>query len=282
MERQLSYERLGQFTFNHTELGEILTEEVFNYKRASKWMDDHVGLAVQAVIVYLVLIFSIKFWMRNRQPFNVKTPLSIWNFIIANLSGACALAMSYEYFYTLYMFGVNSTICEARDEYFTGRIGYAVFVLMLVRLPEFIDSFFIVLRKQPLLFIHWYHHAVTLLVGWMTYSAGWPASVHLIFVNSVVHMVMYSYFFIASQGIRPWPIVAKTITFFQIMQFFMSLYGLIYVAITHFFYDMRDCQVEPEQFTIHWMMVVSYTYLFIDFFITRYTDWGNKKSKEID
>ncbi|GMS92657.1 hypothetical protein PENTCL1PPCAC_14832, partial [Pristionchus entomophagus] len=265
----ISMERLQEVHLNVSELVSVLTEEEFDYRRAARWMDGHVALAVQAIVIYLVAIFGIKFWMRNRQPYNLKLPLAIWNFVIANLSGLSALAMCYEYFYTLFKNGVNETICNTQEEFFTGRIGYAVFVLLLARLPEFMDTFFIVLRKQKLMFIHWYHHTATLLVGWVTYSAAFPAAVHLIFVNALIHLAMYSYYFLTALNFRPPPFVAKLITIFQIAQFFMSLYGLVYVVYAHFLLEM-PCMVESESFLIHWMMILSYTYLFVDFFITKY------------
>lgn len=66
-------------------------------------MDDHVALSIQvginlfsffippsiinnftfqAIIVYLVVIFGIKIWMRNRQPYKLKMPLAVrFNFV---------------------------------------------------------------------------------------------------------------------------------------------------------------------------------------------------------
>jgi len=38
------------------------------------------------------------------------------------------------------------------------------------KLPELIDTVFIVLRKQPLIFLHWYHHASVLIYCWFSYQ----------------------------------------------------------------------------------------------------------------
>ncbi len=38
------------------------------------------------------------------------------------------------------------------------------------KLPELIDTVFIVLRKQPLIFLHWYHHASVLVYCWFSYQ----------------------------------------------------------------------------------------------------------------
>lgn len=55
----------------------------------------------------------------------------------------------------------SATICSTQDEFYGGRMGYAVFCLLLARLPEFIDTFFIVCRFIlidiwiPILFATW-------------------------------------------------------------------------------------------------------------------------------
>ncbi|GMS81630.1 hypothetical protein PENTCL1PPCAC_3805, partial [Pristionchus entomophagus] len=102
-----------------------------------------------------------------------------------------------------------------------------------------------------------------------TYSLAFPASVHLIFVNSVIHLVMYSYYFLTALSFRPPPQVAKSITMIQIAQFFMALYGLAYVAFAHFVLEV-PCYVDSDLFKLQWLMLISYTYLFVDFFLTKY------------
>ena len=40
---------------------------------------------------------------------------------------------------------------------------------MLSKVPETIDTLFIVLRRQPLIFLHWYHHASVLVYCFYRY-----------------------------------------------------------------------------------------------------------------
>lgn len=44
--------------------------------------------------------------------------------------------------------------------------GFWTTMFVLSKVPELGDTIFIVLRKQPLIFLHWYHHATVLVYSW--------------------------------------------------------------------------------------------------------------------
>ena len=44
--------------------------------------------------------------------------------------------------------------------------GFWATMFVLSKVPELGDTIFIVLRKQPLIFLHWYHHATVLVYSW--------------------------------------------------------------------------------------------------------------------
>ncbi|GMS93367.1 hypothetical protein PENTCL1PPCAC_15542 [Pristionchus entomophagus] len=231
----------------------------FNYHRAGRWMDDHVVFTFQAVVLYLATIFSIQYWMKGREPFKLQIPVATWNFSIALVSGVCAWSMTPEFIDSVFHKGFNASLCSTREEVFSGNNGLALFVLLFARLPEFIDTLFIVLRKQPLLFIHYYHHAFTLCFTWFTYSSAFPSARHAIYVNALIHTVMYSYYLLTTLRIRPPPIVARCITIGQIVQFIYILYALVHLTAISFV-NGEPCQINAKSLALTWFMDLSYLF----------------------
>nr|CAD7567629.1 unnamed protein product [Timema californicum] len=88
--------------------------------------------------------------------------------------------------------------------------GFWTWMFVLSKLPELGDTVFIVLRKQPLIFLHWYHHITVLLYSWFSYTEYTASARWFIVMNYFVHSVMYSYYALRSMGYslpraRVWP-----------------------------------------------------------------------------
>jgi hypothetical protein len=61
----------------------------------------------------------------------------------------------------------ESSICaNPYETWGQGPTGFAVMVFAFSKIPELIDTVFIVLRKQSLILLHWYHHITVLLFCW--------------------------------------------------------------------------------------------------------------------
>lgn len=62
-----------------------------------------------------------------------------------------------------------------------------MFVRVLVQIPELGDTVFVVLRKKPLIFLHWYHHVTVLLYCWHSYYEQTTYGLYFISMNYTVH-----------------------------------------------------------------------------------------------
>lgn len=134
---------------------------------------------------------------------------------------------------------------------------------------------FIVLRKQRLIFLHWYHHITVLLYSWFSYrdqvaGAGWFMT-----MNYTVHAFMYSYYTARAAGLwvpRPF---AMMITIAQILQMAM---GLTVLGLVYHWMDEEHCQSSMDNITWGSLMYFSYLILFAIFFYDSYLK-GSSKGK---
>jgi len=83
---------------------------------------------------------------------------------------------------------------------------------------EFVDTLFLVLRKKPVSFLHWYHHATVLVFCWhgaktLTAPGRW-----FCVMNYGVHAVIYTYFALRTYGFGCPKFISACVTMAQMSQ----------------------------------------------------------------
>ncbi|RNF07091.1 fatty acid elongase [Trypanosoma rangeli] len=167
---------------------------------------------------------------------------------------------------------VNKGFYEAtctfnEEEFYTTSVGFWMGIFALSKIPELMDTVFLVLQgKQPLPFLHWYHHVTVLLFSWHTYCVGSSGYIWVAAMNYSVHSIMYLYFAIAVMGykslVRP---LAPYITLMQISQMVMGCFVTLYAMRAS--YEGRGCGMSWSNMRIQLLMYASYLYLFSEMFV---------------
>ncbi|XP_071042442.1 very long chain fatty acid elongase AAEL008004 isoform X2 [Parasteatoda tepidariorum] len=127
------------------------------------------------VIIFLIYIKIIgPKMMKNRNPYDLRTPMLLYNIVLVALSG--------------WMFY---------------RMLEAFYVYYISKFIEFLDTIFFVLRKKnsQITFLHLFHHAIMPITTWhfVKYGCGGYVTV-LPLTNTFAHIVMYSYYLLSSLG----------------------------------------------------------------------------------
>ena len=176
---------------------------------------------VALTIVYLTFVKWIgPALMRDRKPLTLKTPMALHNLFLISLNAwVCftegQLAWFHRESYTkCFLFGTKAPLQEA-------LVAYVYYISKYI---DWIDTIILVARKKErhISILHLYHHASMPLATWIfvklspgghiTYSG---------FINAFVHVIMYSYFFLASLGPHMQPYLGwkKYLTQLQMIQF---------------------------------------------------------------
>ena len=147
----------------------------------------------------------------------------------------------------------------------------------LLDISELFDTFFIVIHKKPLIFLHWYHHITVLFYGWHAYVTMSPPGIFFIAINYSVHTSMYFYYFLMATKMRPKWLNPMIITTFQISQ---MVVGIVVTLIGFYYYSTDEtCMIEKENNTAAFCMYGSYLFLFMQFFVGRYYQIASSKKK---
>lgn len=225
------------------------------------------------VITYLVVIFSVKHFMRDQERITLKPLVFIHNVLLTLFSLALFLAMFYEVWPLAQKLSLHELLCSS--QMFSPKLQYLYYLNFLGKYYELLDTVFIVLAKRPLIFLHWFHHFMTLLLTFVELEGHASVQWVPIILNLLVHVVMYLYYALSvyKKGI-PWKMFVTTI---QIVQFVVDLLAIYYatyalVAQRHsgWLPYVGSCHGSAFAALFGCLLLTSYLGLFINFFIKTY------------
>lgn len=159
--------------------------------------------------------------------------------------------------------------------------GFWTWLFVLSKLPELGDTIFIVLRKQPLIFLHWYHHITVLMYSWFSYSEYTASARWFVVMNYCVHSLMYTYYALRALKFQPPRFISMVITALQLTQ---MVVGCAINVWAHGFLQQAGhaaCNISPTNIKFSIAMYASYFILFARFFHLTYLSSNARKGKKL-
>lgn len=262
---------LDRFYFSWEKNFDVIISSEFC--KANNW------IPVVCVLLYGAFIIIGQRLMRDRKPFDLRWTLAAWNLFLSVFSGWGMVRTVPHILYNLYAFDYEDTLCKpAIFMYGCGATGMWVQFFILSKIPELFDTVFIVLRKKPLVFLHWYHHITVLLFCWHSYVTESPGGIYFAAMNYAVHFIMYFYYFLMAIRMMPKWFPAGIVTMAQISQMVVGvtltivsghLYAYPRVSNSQM-YRVAKCDVKIDNLWAGGLMYASYFALFVHFAIDRY------------
>ncbi|OXA64337.1 elongation of very long chain fatty acids protein 3 [Folsomia candida] len=228
------------------------------------WCNWTVG--IYASILYLVILLVGIRLMKNRPPFRLQSALIGWNLGLSAFSVIFFSRSLPEIINAISSAGVLRSFCKLENPssatYFWGLI-FCIFKII-----EFGDTAFIVLRKQKLIFLHWYHHLTVCIYGSFVWSTYDPAGRYFYCMNAFVHAIMYFYYGLRAANMKPPKYLSIVITSIQIMQMFVGI--VISLFTSYVILTGGECDRPWSNIGVALAMYFSYCALFLNFFYQRY------------
>lgn len=235
-------------------------------------------VALCTAYLFIVLFAGPRF-MKNRAPYKLDTFIIYYN--VYQVISCCIIVygVATSGWTTTYSWSCQPVDYSNNPEPL--RMLSFIWWTLLLKLSEFTETIVFVLRKKDrqVSFLHVYHHVSTFLLVWVgTKYVGGGMATFAIMPNSIVHIVMYTYYLVSLNKSPKVQRVLSTIkpyiTIMQMVQFC--------IIIAHAMQALHPSCIVPKQLAyVYIPNVFLIFYLFYDFYQANYKQAPNvtKKSK---
>ncbi|KYQ90138.1 steroid isomerase [Tieghemostelium lacteum] len=248
-----NYEKLGKYMDNwRWEVGKTpLSEDIYPYSTS---------------VTYLLVIFLLVKFMKNRKPMQLKGFSIVHNLNLILLSGSMLIGVLEAAYRQSQSQGTFSLFCEQSPNAVQGRIGFWIYIFYLSKYVELIDTVILALKKRSIIFLHVFHHMIMVPLTHLWLKEQWlSGSWWCTFVNSFIHVIMYYYYLQTTLGNQCW--FKKYITTSQIVQF---LTGTVVVTYWLIIRKSYNCQGGLIPGVVSNLINTSFILLFSKFYIDSY------------
>lgn len=257
-------------------------EYVYNQTFFSTWAE-----VISAIVAYYFIITVGQVIFKKLNPLKLNFLFQLHNFGLTAISLILDLLLFEQVLPNVYYNGFLHGICA--PESWHQKVVVIYYLNYLVKYIEFIDTFFLVIKKKKIIFLHSYHHGATALLCFVQLNGETSVSWVPILLNLSVHVVMYWYYFLAARGIKVW--WKRYVTIFQIVQFVLDLivvYTSTYTFYAHKFAteyniyipNLGTCYGTPVAAASGCMILTSYLVLFVILYRKIYSNKSASTTKK--
>jgi hypothetical protein len=228
-------------------------------------LQSNTSIPLLSLAFYFLMIHYGPMMMENRKALKLKSFLFLWNSSLAIFSIVATMRMGSFLMFELKHLTLQQKVCNGKTDNVSALWGY---LYILSKVFEMGDTALLILRKKPVIFLHWYHHTTVLLFCWFSGAVDTPICNYFASINCFIHSLMYSYYAAQTIGIRFPKVVSMTLTTLQIAQMVLGLHGMY--LLTDAMVRGIPCQVSRTIWLSGILMYGSYFALFLNFFVRNY------------
>ncbi|KAF8371076.1 elo-9 [Pristionchus pacificus] len=268
----------GQLYYFPYKFGSVLAPEHWfanNKEDIYNLIENYWSYSIYVSVFYVLAVQIVQRAMESRKAFELKLPLIIWNSALAVFSLVGTIRMGEEFLHVITTRPLVDSISYAYDPH--QPAAFWAFCFSISKFFELGDTMFVLLRKKPLIFLHWYHHAVVLVYAWHCTKEIVAGARWYVFMNYAVHTLMYAYYTVSAAGFRLPRLLSMVITSLQTIQMFIG----VAISFIVFYYKLqgRVMQQTYENLFFSFAIYASFAILFSNFFNKSYLK--EKEQKKI-
>jgi len=229
-------------------------------------------ITMVAAYLYFVKVLGPEL-MKDRKPFDLKWLIRIYNFSMVAFNAYLFVQACKFLNFGLWCWGCTIGTQRMADETLP-----IVSLVLISRFFDFLDTVFFVLRKKysHVSFLHVFHHAAVPIGFWIGIKFAFvPVCCFLPFINLFVHVIMYSYYGLATwKSLQPYLWWKKYLTRLQIIQFILALVHSLQPIY------MPTCKFPGIFVWGQTLAALIFLWLFCSFYVKAYTVKPSELTKE--
>lgn len=216
-----------------------------------EWLGSNHDIAIYVAVAYLTYVFkgpNLVHWLlgdpQTSSTHKASLPLIkkcwvVWNILLSVFAFYGTTRVAPPLLRSLKTRGLHDTLCTFRDEeFYTTEVGLALGLFSMSKVPEFGDTFFLILQgKQRLPFLQWFHHTAMFLYVWLAYEDGSSTFIVAASLNFAVHTIMYFYFAMAEAGFKS---LVKPLAMYLTMLQLIQMVGVMFASSYVLYYKYQD------------------------------------------
>ncbi|CAA9987470.1 fatty acid elongase, putative [Plasmodium knowlesi strain H] len=208
-------------------------------------------------LLYIPVVLILQKVMRKRKEIEAKALKVAWNVCLSVFSLIGVLLI------LIYDPSVLKSIILEETEY-KPETRAVISIFTLTKVVEYGDTIFLILKKKKLTFLHSYHHLSVVIYCLYSQKELVSHAHYFVFLNLVVHTIMYFYFgfiYIVPKILYK---VRRFITCLQILQMFIGIF-ISYYAIKNV-----DNEIYVKNAIASLALYLTYAILFLNFYFNNY------------
>jgi len=230
------------------------------------YMKNNIGIPIALNALYISSLYFGTKYMSTRPSFDLRKWLFAWSVVLAvySIVGTFRTWIVVSEIYN--ESGMYGIVCSNKI-YLDDISRFWSFSFVISKMFEFGDTAFIVLRKKPLIFLHWYHHATVSMYTWLSFGGRWAGGSVFMPVNFAIHAAMYTYYAVRASGHKLPKFISVIITSSQIVQMVAGTATMVAVL---YLGNETSCITSTQHKIVGTIMYASYLVLFCNFFFKTY------------
>ena len=250
----------------------VVACEMFDFWSAYLGCFRHWWVAYATAVSYMCMVaLRSKLQLPTR---SLRAIAVLWNSLLAIFSiWGTVVTVPPTLAHALYGRGVDWLLCQDPLHTMPAAFQHAVFLFVLSKFPELLDTVLLIAKGKAVSFLHWYHHVTVLLYTWYAFLCRHPSGLMFVGMNYLVHSVMYTYY-ARSAYLRKRLWWAPVVTIMQTTQ----MVGGLLITLRHARLALQPgCFVHMRCLLAAGVLYAAYFGLFVSFFASRHLQLGTKR-----